>query len=85
MKRRIRLACFECDRQDFDGVDRIPDDWETVDEIQSFEESITSVDVGDPHGDVTAWHTHLGLCPECQTLLYQREKGSRKCQRSKST
>jgi hypothetical protein len=85
MKGRIRLTCSECYREDFDGVDRIPDDWEDVDEFQSFEESITPVAIDDPHGDVTAWCTHLGLCPECQTLLYQREEGLKKCQSSEST
>ena len=25
--RRIRLACLNCEREDFDGVDALPDDW----------------------------------------------------------
>ena len=25
---RIRLACLNCDREDFNGVDVLPDDWE---------------------------------------------------------
>ena len=41
--RRIRLACIECDTEECDGIDAIPDDWHDVDEFQSFEESIREV------------------------------------------
>ena len=64
---RIRLACLTCDREDFDGVDVLPEDWEDIDEFQSYEASITPVEIDDPDGDVTAWYTHLGVCPDCQT------------------
>ncbi len=63
---RIRLACLTCDREDFDGVDVLPDDWEDIDEFQSYEASIAPVAIDDPDGDVTAWYTHLGVCPDCQ-------------------
>ena len=35
----IRLACTECDREDYDGVDKIPPDWFDVHVVQTYEES----------------------------------------------
>ena len=49
----IRLACEKCDRDDFDGVDELPTDWEDI-----CEALIT--------GNGSEWWTHIGLCPECQ-------------------
>ena len=49
----IRLGCFDCDRDDFDGIPEIPDDWEGVGEA-------------DDSGSVFDWQTHFGLCPDCQ-------------------
>ena len=63
---RIRLACLICDREDFDGVDVLPSDWEDIAEVQTYEESIREIARDDPDGDVTAWHTHLGVCPHCR-------------------
>jgi hypothetical protein len=63
---RIRLACLICGREDFDGVDVLPSDWEDIEEVQTYEESISEIAPDDPDGDVTAWHTHLGVCPDCQ-------------------
>ena len=68
MSGRIRLGCFHCFRDDFDGVDKLPDDWDAVDEVQSYEESIREIDPDDPDGDVTFWETHIGVCRECQQL-----------------
>ncbi len=62
----IRLGCICCYREDFDGIDKLPNDWEDIDEMQSYEESIQEVDPDDPSGDVTFWETHIGVCPECQ-------------------
>ena len=42
-----------CDREDFDGIDNLPDDWEEIDEVQSFEDSIREVAPDDPDGEVT--------------------------------
>ena len=61
MNGRIRLGCIVCSRDDFDGIDRLPEDWEDIDEVQSFEESIQEVDPDDPDGDVTFWETHIGV------------------------
>ena len=66
MNGRIRLGCIVCSREDFDGIDKLPTDWEDIDEVQSFEESIQEVRPDDPDGDVTFWETHMGVCPDCQ-------------------
>ena len=68
MPGRIRLGCMCCDREDFDGIDNLPDDWEEIDEVQSFEDSIREVAPDDPDADVTFWETHIGVCRECQQL-----------------
>lgn len=74
-KNRIRLACESCDREDFDGIDAIPDDWEDVTEVQSYEDSIAPLPERGvewpPQTDGRQrfdgqWWTHLGTCPECQ-------------------
>lgn len=67
--RRIRLACFGCDREDFDGIDEIPKDWVDVDEVQSYEDSIKPVE--DRVGEVGLWWTHLGCCPDCAPAMYR--------------
>ena len=66
MTKTIRLGCVRCDREDFDGVDELPHNWEDIDELQSYEDSIKEVAADDPSGDVTFWQTHLGVCPDCQ-------------------
>ena len=62
----IRLGCMCCLRDDFDGIEALPEDWQDIDEVQSFDESIKEVDPDDPDGDVTFWETHIGVCPDCQ-------------------
>ena len=66
MPGKIRLSCMCCDRDDFDGIDRLPEDWEDIDEVQSYEESTREFDPDDPDGDVTLWETHIGVCLDCQ-------------------
>ena len=61
----IRLGCICCMREDYDGIDKLPDDWEDIDEVQSYEESIREVDPDDVDADVTFWETHMGVCPDC--------------------
>jgi hypothetical protein len=70
----IRLACSECDRQDFDGISleqlqqAKADGWSDISEMQSYEESCRTYENpadAPPGFDVTAWWTHLGVCPEC--------------------
>jgi hypothetical protein len=65
MPGQIRLGCISCDREDFDGIDFLPDNWDDIDKVQSYEESIHEVDPDDPDGDVTFWQTHIGTCPDC--------------------
>lgn len=62
----IRLACMFCDRDDCDGIAKIPRDWFSVDEVQTYEESMREADFDDPKVSVLDWYTHLGVCPECQ-------------------
>ena len=47
---KIRLACGECDRDDFDGVNRLPKDWIDITKVQSLKESRREVDVDDRAG-----------------------------------
>jgi hypothetical protein len=70
---KILLACTECEREDFDGVDEIPSDWRDVHEVQSYEESCREVDPRDYKASVFEWYTHLGICPECYQVEVERE------------
>jgi hypothetical protein len=74
---KIRLACTECDREDYDGVDQIPSDWVDVHEVQSYEESCREVDPSDFKKSVFEWYTHLGCCPECHAIEIAREEQPR--------
>ena len=49
VKRRppIRLACVSCDRDDYDGVWRLPKDWTDVSKEQTLGESMKEVAEGD--------------------------------------
>ena len=66
MSGRIRLGCISCRRDDFDGIDKLPDDWEDIDEVQSYEDSIREVHPGDHDADIMFWETHMGVCPQCK-------------------
>ena len=75
MTGKIRLGCLGCGREDFDGIHKLPDDWEEIDEVQSYEESIREVGPEDD-GDIMFWETHLGVCPECKEIQGQQAAGS---------
>lgn len=61
---RIRLGCLFCDRDDFDGIEEIPEDWYGVDYVQSYEDSYAeAIDEVDSPFD---WQTHIGVCPDCE-------------------
>ena len=71
----VRLACVYCNREDKDGI--TPEElekcraegWTDITEVQTYEESMQTYENPDdaPQGfDVMAWHTHLGVCPDCQ-------------------
>lgn len=63
---RIRLGCLFCDRIDFDRVDCLPSDWERIESVQSFENSVISKGFSDKlHESCFDWQTHLGICPDC--------------------
>ena len=66
MTGQIRLACNECDRNDFDGINQLPADWEDIEEVQSLEQSRQEVDINDQSRSPLEWYTHLGTCPDCQ-------------------
>ena len=68
MTNSIRLGCAYCDRSDFDGVSKIPTDWEGIDEVRSFEEAMREVPFDDKTRSVLDRQTHLGNCPECQAI-----------------
>jgi hypothetical protein len=72
---RIRLACSNCDRSDRDCITEAQlaacqaEGWTDIDFFQTYEQSVTSSDNpadAPPGYDVTAWYTHLGLCPDCR-------------------
>lgn len=65
---RIRLGCYSCDRNDFDGVDELPGDWSDIIPVQFWEESIRPVDADSDDGrSALDWQTHLGTCPDCES------------------
>lgn len=64
-----RLACFTCDRVDYDLLtqeqfDKAFKTWRDVEEEQSLDEG-TNAD-GSAWGK---WWTHIGICPECYVSL----------------
>ena len=68
MADKIRLGCIHCDRNDFDGVDALPEDWEDIAEVLSYDEATREVAIDDQTRSVLDWQTHLGVCPECQLI-----------------
>lgn len=68
MNGKIRLGCQHCDRGDFDGVDKLPKDWDDVSRVRSLEEALREVDEDDTTRSVFDWQTHLGTCPECKAI-----------------
>ena len=66
MSGRIRLGCGSCDRDDFDGISRIPSDWVDVTVVQSLKASLQEVDSADRSRSPFEWYMHLGTCPDCQ-------------------
>ena len=68
MNGKIRLGCQYCDRSDFDGVDKLPKDWDDVSRVRSLEEALREVDEDDTTRSVFDWETHLGTCPECKAI-----------------
>ena len=65
MKSEIRLGCVHCDRDDFDGISSIPEDWSEVAELQSYEEAARPIEFSGP-GSPLDWETHMGICTDCQ-------------------
>lgn len=65
-----RLACQGCDRDDFDGVKRLPKGWDYIRRVQSLKESLTTYDRDEyPKGySVLDWYTHMGICPDCREV-----------------
>ena len=62
----FRLACYSCDRDDYDGVYRLPQNWTDIQKVQSLAESKEPVAEGDSSRSAFDWHTHMGYCPNCQ-------------------
>ncbi len=68
MSGKIRLGCQHCDRNDFDGVDKLPEDWDDICRVRSIKEALREVDPDDTTRSVFDWQTHLGVCPECKAF-----------------
>lgn len=49
----MRLACYSCDTDKADGVEKPPPGW-------------TNVEEADYQDEPFVWWTHLGYCPECR-------------------
>lgn len=62
----FRLACVSCDRGDYDGVYRLPQNWTEIQKVQSLAESKEPVENRTSNRSLFDWHTHTGYCPECQ-------------------
>jgi hypothetical protein len=61
---KFRLACASCDRNDFDFVAVLPEDWHGIQLIQSLSDSLK--EAGSDCDGILQWYTHLGTCPRCQ-------------------
>ncbi len=70
----IRLACIQCDREDFDHItsqqlrQAIKNGWKEVERVQSYQQACRTYEntSQEPAGfSVFEWWTHLGCCPEC--------------------
>ena len=66
MTGKIRLGCGSYDRNDFDFVTTLPNDWTDISQVRSYEESIREVAFDDKARSPFDWQTHLGTCPEGQ-------------------
>ena len=68
--KNIRLACMNCDRDDYDFISSaklaraVAGGWKHVDRVQSFQDACSEVAPGDD--GVFDWWTHLGWCPDCK-------------------
>ncbi len=54
----IRLSCNYCDREDFDGINEIPADWDNVEFVRTQAEN-------EADEEDSSWWTHIGTCPDC--------------------
>lgn len=61
----LRLACMNCDREDYDGASlqqAVDDGWQDIGEVEVLHQS--------------TWWTHLGYCPNCQDYVEQEQEAS---------
>ena len=71
--RSIRLACQECDRDDYDGISPAElaqaanDGWEEIGGPYADEW---------PDDDDLGWWTHCGTCPECAAAARRPVQGT---------
>ncbi len=72
---RIRLGCWDCDRDDRDGITDaelaacLEEGWTEIEFVQTYEQSVTTHENpadAPPGFDLTEWCTHRGLCPDCR-------------------
>jgi hypothetical protein len=55
-----RLACYSCDRKDYDGVHYIPKTWIDVRRYQTLAASLGGISEGDHSRSAFDWHIHMG-------------------------
>jgi hypothetical protein len=66
VRKTVRLACTDCERQDHDGITQeqllaVKRRWSSVRRVMK------GHDAGPFQEDPALnWYTHLGLCPNCQ-------------------
>ena len=65
----IRLGCIYCERDDFDNINSLPDNWEDIKQVRSLEDACREVPPDDHERSVFKWETHIGICPECVAWL----------------
>jgi hypothetical protein len=79
----IRLACAYCSRDDYDGIteadlERLKaEGWTNITSVQTYEESrktYARFEDAPPGFDVTAWYTHLAVCPDCNKDQAEEEQ-----------
>ena len=74
-KNRIRLACMECDRDDFDYItdaqlESLQSSWEDITRVQTLTEAERvwteeQLQQSPWERSNLEWFTHMGTCPEC--------------------
>jgi hypothetical protein len=69
----IFLACRECDRTDFEGVEKLPTDWsDLLDESDGYKAAAEVWPEGD-EPELGPWWNWSGVCADCAARLATSE------------